>query len=149
MLTEEKLNLSRYLGHGLAVRLNPIGGTTVMDLTLFVELPKSLGVREQRSPVIFADSAPQFIHWSIEKDNLRLGLFQKFDVCHLAEGASAQGHDGGISIGKGVEEFSQCLGLQLAEGRLTHILEDVGDGIPGTRLDLAVEVDEAPPKPLT
>ena len=148
MFPEQELNLPRDFRYGLTVGLNAECRSTVVDLSFFVELSKTLRVGGEWPGVIFADSALQFIQWSIEKDNGSGAFFKKVAILSLCKGTATQGHDRRVAIRQRGEQATQGFGLQLPKAFFPGVLEDIGDSVTGTGLDLAIEIDEAPTETL-
>ncbi len=98
--------------------------------------------------IVFAETAPQFVEWSVEIDHSDIGRFEERAIGGLNESAATEGDDRRVTIVKGVEKLRESVGFHLAEGIFAEFAEDVGDGASGTGFDLAVEIDEAPSEAL-
>ncbi len=149
MFPKQELNLAGHFGDALSVGLNAKSRAPVVNLAFFVQFSKQFRILVERPCIIFADSAAQFIQRSIEKDNSGGTSLQEFDIARLGKRAATQGNHGRITVGDGDEERPEGLRLQTAERIFARGLENLGNGFPGTRLDLLIEIDEAPSQKFT
>ena len=119
-----------------------VGDVVVDGLPLAMEGAEGVGIARQR-PVGALDPGPRRLGVDVEQH--REGARRERRARALGEdGPAAERHDDGLAVAEHVVDGRL---LERAEGGLPVVLEELRDRPARAGLQLAVEIDEAPPEP--